>query len=489
MTVDVIVIGGGLDGLAAAALAARSGRKVTLLAHRASVGGLSAGAEFHPGYRHTGVLPYSGAMQDWVTRALGVADLPRRPSPPVALPGGVHLEPLPPGLGGFVDRVRPVAGALLHSVPPDISQDAPLWPLIKQALGLRKLGNADLMELLRVAPLCVDDWLEEGIADPVQRAAHAWPALLGTWTGPRSPLSTLALLLHQFRSGDPVVGGPAAVVKAVAGAAEAAGVEIRTGAQVTAIRVAGGAVEGVTLADGETLDARQVLSTIGPRHTLMALIDPWSLPPEVEEKAAVIRSRGATAVVHLALSGPLMVDGHPDAPERLRVVTHPNDLERAFDDVKHRRLPTRPPPLDVWVPSVSTPGLAPEGHHVATIVVHGVPYVLDAGWSDQARGAVRTAVLERLSAVAPGLEEHLVADQTLTPWDLEAQFGMAGGHVFHAELALDQLGPFRPAHGLSRHGVPGISGLFLGGAACHPGGWTGGGGGVLAAKAMLGLDG
>ena len=486
---SVVVIGGGPDGLAAAAVLAGAGKQVTLVAPEDTLGHTSASLEFHPGFRHTGVFPDADNLSPLVVSALGLEahGLTRVTSQDVTVgtPGQDALTLGPPRLPALVGRVLPFLRKQLSTPAPDLTEGASLVPLIGPALGFRRLGAADMMELLRVAPLCVDDWVAEWEDDPIVASAHMLPALRGAWMGPRAPTSAGLLLLDLARRGAPVRGGPAAVVAALEAAASSAGATLRTGAGVARIELDGGRVSGVRLSSGESLTAATVLSTIGPRRTLMDLISARELPPRTEGRIRTVRCRGSMAKVHLALSGPLIPTGCSTPPERLRIVGPPMVLERAWDDVKHGRLPQSFLPLDVGQPTVADPSLAPEGQHVLAITVPFTATDIDGGWTDDTREALLGGVLSSLEAVATGARDLVVGHEVLVPPDLERAFGLDGGHLIHGELGLDQLGPLRPAHGLARHRVDEVPGLWLGGMGCHPGGWTGGAGGVLAARALL----
>ena len=445
---SAIVLGGGVAGLCAAAALIRAGESVTLIEARDTLGGADA------------LLHDTALFRPWVEAELGLS-LERVAPPPVHGPKGAVEAPA--SLSRFLDEIRPFVLSLLDAEAPHVAADAALWPLLKPAMGFRKLGSETMMELLRVAPTCAADFLGEHTDDPVVAASLALPGLLSTWMGPRSPSSTTPLLFHACAAGEEIAGGTPALLAALQAACS--GVTLRLGAEVTGLLVDGDGCHGVRLGE-EVLEADTVLSTLGPRRTLLQLVDPMWLPHLTERDVECVRLRGAVAVVQVDLAGP----GALGDRRRLRTGASPDDLERAFDDVKHRRLP-RKPVLDI---RVVDGGLS--------ILAFGAPYELDGGWTDEAREGLRQRVLAALHEAVPGLE--LEGHRVLTPADLEHDFGLEGGHFLHGEVALDQVYSLRPTPGLSRHATP-IRGLVLGSEGCHPGLANSGAAGVFAAQAAL----
>ncbi len=246
----------------------------------------------------------------------------------------------------------------------------------------------------------------------------------------------------------------------------------------------GGAVAGVTLASGETIDAPVVLSSADPKQTMLKLVAPGSLPITIEEEFRRFRARGSAAKVHLALSGPLDLPAAGGSHEAIRIGGgHVDDLERAFDAIKYRQFSARPN-LDVRVPTVADPSLAPHGHHVVSILSSYAPYTLEGGWTEAAKQALGESVVGELERHAPGVREQIVAMEVLTPLDLEQEFALTGGQIHHGELALDQLLVLRPAPSAARYKTS-VPGLYLGGAGSHPGGGVRPTAGLLAAAAVL----
>jgi phytoene dehydrogenase-like protein len=333
--------------------------------------------------------------------------------------------------------------------------------------------------------MCVADWLGETFGTEALRVALALPGVAGTWTGPWSAGTAGLLLLDLARRGRAVSGGPAAITDVVARAARNAGAECRIQTTVRRIRLEGGRVAGVELADGEVLSAPTVVATCTPRRTFGELLGPREIPDRLARRIAAFRSRGTTAKVHLALDAPLVFAGRPDErPERLVLAESIDGIERSFDNVKYGELPAVPT-LDVWIPTLDDPTLAPSGGHVASILVHFVPHALRAGWSADTREQLRERVLSTLSRYAPDVEQHVVGCEVLTPADIEQRYGLTGGQIHHGEHALDQLLHLRPTPECSRYATP-IEGLYLGGSGSHPGGGISGAPGRLAARAVLG---
>jgi phytoene dehydrogenase-like protein len=512
MGFDVLVIGAGPNGLAAAARLAVAGRKVALLERGAAPGGLSARREFHPGYAVPGLLHDEGLVPRAVAERLGLTKHGlafRKPpatyvaeadGPGILLPGdpagtaeaigrrSPHDAEGYRSLRTFLDRVASLLSAILTDAPPPLTPESAgdIWQLARRGLALWKVNRRDLLELARVAPMCVADFLNERFETPLLVEAFAAPAVASTWSGPWSAGTVTNFLLHECAGGEHLAGGPPALIAALLGACKAAGVEVRTNAEIRRIRVDRGKVAGVTLASGETIDAPVVLSSADPKRTMLGLLAPGTLPLKIEEEFQKVRSRGSAAKVHLALSGPLEMkgsDGRLD--EAIRIGGgHVDDLERAFDAIKYRRFSERPH-LEIRVPTVADPRLAPAGHHVLSILVSFAPYELEGGWTDEARERLGDAVIAVLERHAPGVSDRIVAGEVLTPADLETTFALTGGQLHHGELAFDQLLVMRPAPSAPRYRTP-VPGLFLGGSGSHPGGGVRPTAGLLAAEAVLG---
>lgn len=509
--IDVLIVGAGPNGLAAAARLAGAGRKVVVVERAEAPGGLSARHEFHAGYAVPGLQHDETLVPRAIAERLGLARHGltwRRPpatyiaeakGPGLLLPadsaGAVdaigkrsqHDARSYQDLRAFLDRITPLIGRVLAEAPPSLSPGSAgdFWQLARRGLALWKVSRRDLLELARVAPMCVADFLNERFETPLLVEALAAPAVASTWSGPWSAGTTTNFLLRECAGGEAIQGGPPALVQALLVASRAAGAELRTGAEVRRIRLDRGRVAGVTLASGETIDAPVVLSSADPKRTMLDLLAPGTLPLKIEEEFHRLRSRGSAAKVHLALSGPLELagsDGRLD--EAIRIGGgHVDDLERAFDCIKYRRFSDRPH-LEIRVPTVADPSLAPAGHHVVSILASFAPYALEGGWTEEARECLGDAVVSVLEQHAPDVRRRIVAREVLTPAGLENRFALSGGHLHHGELALDQLLVMRPAPSAARYRTA-VPGLFLGGSGSHPGGGVRPTAGLLAAEAVL----
>lgn len=507
---DAIVIGAGINGLTAATVLARAGRKALVLERRPIPGGLAACEEFHPGYRAPGALhDTTGVLPDVVEQLnLKQHGLRREPNPPsVFISDGdrpgllLHHDPQQAAdelnsaapndvqayadFRAFVGRIRSTAMRFYRDLPPDWLNDGKRdWSgLLSGGIALRRLGKKDMMELLRVASMSLADWLDERFDGPLIKSALAVPALHGYFGGPLSPGTCGGFFRYETLATGHVIGGPQPLVDALAAAAKAAGVEILTSKPVSRISVEQGATRGVLCEDGDTIAAALVLSSCDPKQTLLNLLDAHLLSPTVEHGVHAIRSRGLAARVNLALSKPLRFRGRPDLTVEYARIGRPiAELERAFDAAKYRRF-NDAPILDIFVASASAPNAAPPGHASVSILVHAAPYDLEGGWNNDRRTQLGDTVVKALSAHTIDLESAIVARQVLTPVDLEQKYALTGGHLFHGEHALDQL-LVRPTRHCPRYATP-IDGLYLCGSGAHPGGGITAAPGFIAARTIL----
>jgi phytoene dehydrogenase-like protein len=519
-SVDVLIIGGGVNGLVAGAWLARRRLKVLIVERQPVVGGAAATSELAPGF-HVPALSHSlGPVHRDVVRAL---DLDRgaglewlTPDPALTSLGAdgrvvsFHQDAVltagsintisakdAAAWRGFLHsahRIASVIASLNRRPPPSLDEisASDWWRLANVGRRARGLGRADLARLTRWMPMSVADLVDEWFESDLVRAALAARALLGMFAGPRSAGTGASLLQRMAEDPMPVGsgvtarGGPGALARAIVMRAEAAGARIRTDARVVRVRSKDGKATGVVLDDGSEISARTVVSALDPRETMARLVDPMDVPPSYRERVGHIRGRGLTAKINLALSAlPTFPAFAGDAvPLRGRLLIAPSldYLERAFDAAKYGEI-SQAPWLEVTIPSVLDPSLATAGGHVMSIYAQSAPASLRAGsWHDH-KDVLVNRVLDVLRAHAPGIDALIVAREVITAEDLEQHWGITGGHIFHGEMTLDQFWVARPALGWSQYTTP-LNGLYLASAGTHPGGGMTGLSGLLAAKAV-----
>jgi phytoene dehydrogenase-like protein len=523
-----VVVGGGHNGLVCAAYLARGGRRTLLLERREQVGGALSTAEVAPSAKVPALAHTVGRLAPLVARELDLARHGLRLVQPAALATSVGGEGPPitlwsdpartaAGLGHVSERdaaaweafdaeVRALASTLwrlMLMTPPDL--DRPDADVLAGALRLgwryRRLASGQAREFTRVLPQAVADWLDDRLESDALRALVATRGIRYTAMGPRMAGTSAVLLADSAgnpggAAGETVYarGGPGALASALAASARAAGVAIRTGIEVAAIREREGRAIGVATSDGEEIAADVVVSGLDPRTTLGGLLDPEVLGPELGWEVDHLRDRGVTAKVNLALSslpafrGLSGEDGAARLRGRIVVAPSVDYLDRAADASKYGRV-SEAPWLEATIPSLVDPllvdGAGSSGvRHVMSVVVQSAPFDLREGDWDNRREAFGDLVVRTLEAAAPGITRLVVARQVLTPLDLQREFGLSGGHPFHLEPGLDQWFAWRPLLGYARHRMP-IAGLYLCGSGAHPGGGVTGLPGRAAARAVL----
>ncbi len=504
---SIVVLGAGANGLACAVHLAKAGKKVTVLEARAEAGGLSGRRAFGDGYEVPGVRHDTSEIRPALVDALGLhahgLTLAKTHTPlfvtgakddDAGLVLHVDTEAAREEIGkrskkdveayaqfrAFMAHLRPVLEPLLDRAPP------PLFPrgfgetieMGLMGLKLRGLGQRDMIELLRAAPMCVADWMREQFETEILSAALAFPAVVGDFVGPWSPGTCAMQILREAMIVPGAVGGPSAVVDSLLAAAKALGVEVKTKTRVTSIRLEGDAVRALRLEGGEEMPAEAVVLAASPR-LMSELLPGLSLSAADETALRTIRSRGTVAKVHLGLREPLAWRARPkESFDHVRVGgAHLDDLERAFDAAKYRELPERP------VLDVTLHGGAKGEKPAASILVSAIPY--EVGDSAAVKEKLLASVLTMLETHAPGARDRVAASEVLTPKDLEREYGAVGGSIHHVERAIDQMVLMRPARPFARYRAP-IEGLFLGSSGSHPGPGTTLVPGVLAARAVLG---
>jgi len=489
-THDTIVIGAGSSGLTAACLLSRAGRRVLVLEQRGVVGGASASEEFHPGFRSPGVWHEARVSP----RVMGMLELQSfgvkqvSPSPFYCAndAGGVlvHRDPaqVRAGLGrvsgrdaerygayrAFMERIQGPIRRFLEEPPPRLFEPSlgNAMPLLRQAWDLRRLGESTMLEVLRIAPMAVADALNEWFETPYLKAALAMPAVSSTFGGPWSPGTAANLLLHECAGDVTVEGGSALWVTALEKAARQRGVEIRVDTPVEEILIDAGRVRGVR-AGGAEFTAANVVSTLDPRRTFLGLVSPRHLPETLDHRMHQYRGTGLTAILRLAVKGPVDFRGREGQPIARALLSDNLDaLERSFDPAKYDALPDTPS-LDVYVPSIETRSLAPSGHHVISIQARAMSYRLLGGWTPEARMKAEQNILATFFHYAPTVEPRVMGAEFLSPLDLEQRYGLVEGHLHQGDHAIDQI-LVRPSPECMDGSTP-IEGLFLYGGGVHPG--------------------
>jgi len=510
---DCIVIGGGHNGLVCAATLARGGRSVLILEAANQVGGAALTREFAPGFRvsagaHLLHLMPAELLRELQLEAHGLEWAAQGMPTTALVPGGARLsltqEGAEQGLSAadaqsyavYTARMRRFAAALVpmfSRVPPRLGTTgwAERLALLRIGWQLRRLGRRDMRELLRIGGMNVYDLLEENFDSAALKGALGFDAVLGANFGPRSPGTVLTLLYRlagECAAGASGLsqpkGGMGALCDALAKAATAAGAMIRTGAPVASILVEGDRASGVVLESGESIGAQHVISSADPKTTFLRLLGPRYLDTGFVRRVKHIRSRGLAAKLHLALNRAPPFSGASEASLRGRLLIAPSlqHIEHAYNHAKYGEF-SAAPIMEITIPSINDPTLAPPGHHVLSAIVQYAPYALKEGWQNGRQRFVDTA-LDTLEGFAPGLRSCITAAELLTPADIEQEFRISGGHWHHGDLAFDQFLMVRPVPGAAQYRTP-LEGLFLCGAGCHPGGGVMGVAGRNAARRVL----
>jgi phytoene dehydrogenase-like protein len=515
---NVVIIGGGHNGLAAAFYLAKAGLKPIVLESHAALGGGAVTGDLHPGFKcptlshHTSL--WSDVVRDMDLFRCGVSFLEPQvqtiaaplDGPPLVVYGDAArtAEAMrarsPKDAAAYaeyravMEQIAGVVGTVLSSPPPDIDDPGPrdLWNAFGVGREFRGLGSRNGYRLLRWAPMPVADLAREWFESELLCASIAGPVVSGSMMGPRSAGSGLVLLLqeaHRLLAGGSfrARGGPGAMTIGMAIAAHDAGAEIRRGTTVERILVKDDQVVGV-VADGRDIPATAVVSAVDPKTTFLRLMNPEDLTPDFLMRIRNYRARGTLAKVNLALTAlPRFRCVSPDESQLLSGRIHLGPtldyFERAFDHAKYGEM-SADPWLDVTIPSILDPDLAPPGAHVMSIYVHYTPFHLRHGDWLASKDLLLQRVLATLEQFAPGVSALVAAAESITPAALESQYGFHGGHVVHGELTLDQLASMRPLLGHGRYHGP-VRGLYLCGAGTHPGGFMTGASGKLAAREIV----
>ena len=518
---DVVIVGAGHNGLITAFYLAKAGFKPLVLERRPQVGGAAVTEEFLPGFRCSTLAHATGPIRPDIIRDMRLETHGLRLITPEV--GVVSLSPdgralilytdaqksaseiakfsqkdagKYPELQQALGKLGKVMGDALRLAPPNIDNPSggDLWGMLQTGRAIRRLGKQDMFRLLRWGPMAVADLVAEFFETELLRATVAARGIFGTFLGPWSAGSSMVLLIRAAGDSHPAgsslfaAGGMGAVTQAMAAAAKQAGAEIRTDADVQEIRVKDGAATGVVLSDGEEIGAKAVVSNADPKRTLLKLVDSTHLSPDFVQKLQHYRTPGAVAKVNLALSGLPEFTALPGAMNgvlsgRIHIGPDIDYLEHAFDESKYGNF-SQNPYLEVAIPSVTDPSLAPAGKHVMSVYMQYAPFKLKGAEWDKQRANLGDTVVKTLAQYAPTLPDLIIDNQVITPKDLQETYGLTGGHIFHGELSLDQFFTMRPLLDWARYRTP-IAGLYLCGSGTHPGAGLTGGSGANAAREIV----
>jgi phytoene dehydrogenase-like protein len=520
---DAIVVGGGHNGLVTSAYLARAGLKTLVLERREVLGGCSVTEEIWPGYRVSTAAYLSSLLQECVVSDLqlerhGYRVVPKDPPFFSPYPDGRYLfmwqdetktsaeiakfsqhdATALPRYEAHLERLARIVETLLLETPPPFPPTG--WGAIidwlKFAARFRNLPAADLSALVKVFTQSAADFLDDWFESEQVKVTLATDGVIGANGGPRSP-GTAYILLHHCMGGVGgrrgvwgfVNGGMGAISESIASAAREHGAEIRINAAVEHVQVRNGRAAGVVLESGEEIEASIVASNCDPKVTFLHLLDQAHLPPDFVTAIERFRIEGTSCKINLALNGLPSFTCLPGAPgpqhkATMHICPSIDYVERAWDDAKYGR-PSHSPLLEMTVPTLYDPSLAPPGKHIMGIFLQYAPYTLKDGLTwDNLRDSFADRVFDIISEYAPNFRDLVEHRQVLSPLDLERRFHITGGNIFHGEMSLDQMFVLRPAAGWARYRTP-VKGLYLCGSGAHPGGGVMGAPGYNAAREIL----
>jgi phytoene dehydrogenase-like protein len=516
---DAIVIGGGHNGLTAAAYLARAGKTVLVLERRHVLGGAAVTEEVFPGFKFSVCSYVVSLLKPKIIRELmlpkfGLELLPLE-STFTPLENDYLFRTADPDqtyrelyrhsprdaesymrFGPLMSQIGMAVRPILETIAPNpiclsISDLSALKKLVKH---FKTLNPEQFEYLTKLMTMSSADFLDEWFEFEPLKATMSASGIIGTFMGPRSPGSAYVMLHHYmgdidgaFRAWGFPRGGTGAVSMAIAKAAEHFGAEIKTETPVTNVIVKNGNAVGVALENGDEFHAKKVISGLDPKMSFLKLVDASDLPTEFLTAIKKFRIRGSSGKVNLALDSLPNFTCLPGDGVHLRgaisISPSYDHLERAYDDAKYGEF-SKNPYIDIILPSVLDPDMAPPGKHVMSCFVQYAPFDIKGGWDDQKREAFGDAVINTIGQFAPNIKDITIHRQVLTPADLESTFGLTEGNIFHGELSLQQLFSLRPAVKWANYKTP-IKNYYQCGSGTHPGGGITGSPGEMAAEKIL----
>jgi phytoene dehydrogenase-like protein len=524
---DVLIIGGGHNGLVTAGYLSRAGLKVTILERRHLLGGACVTEEVWPGFKVSTLSYLCSLLQPRIIEELelkrfGYQIFPKDPSFFTAFPDGRHiffwqdLKKTVAEIGKFskydaeiypryeaeLAHLAEWVESLLLETPPNIIRRKLTDLLTLGKFGLRtlKLGDAGITRMVKIMTQSAREFLEERFESEEIKTTLATDGVIGTNGGPATP-GTAYILLHHVMGGAAghrglwgfIRGGMGGISAALARSAESKGATIRVNAEVDSILIKDGKTYGVVLNNGEEIRARVVVSNADPKRTFLKLVKYEDLEDDFRESIENVRVEGSSFKINLALDGLPDFKAFPNTSASELNLPHKTTMhvcptmdyvDRAWEDAKQGR-PSEHPMLECTIPTAYDNSIAPPGKHIMCIFAQYAPYSLrDATWDQTMKDRFADRCIDALAEYAPNIKDIILHRQVISPLDLEQEYGMTGGNIFHGEMELDQLFFMRPVAGWAQYRTP-IHNLYLCGSGTHPGGGVMGAPGYNAAREIL----